>query len=61
MKRDPLDVLGIGFGPANIALAIAAEELGSTLTMAFLEKNAVPGWQEDMLLPASDTPGSLPG
>jgi len=54
MKRDPLDVLGIGFGPANIALAIAAEELGSTLTMAFLEKNAVPGWQEDMLLPASD-------
>lgn len=54
MNNLPLDVLGIGFGPANIALAIAAEELGSTLNMAFLEKNAAAGWQDDMLLPESD-------
>lgn len=49
-----VDVLGIGFGPANIALAIAAEELGSPLNLRFLEQNAGPGWQEGMLLPDSD-------
>lgn len=48
------DVVGIGFGPANIALAIAAEELGSNLNIKFLEKNACAGWQEEMLLPESD-------
>jgi L-ornithine N5-oxygenase len=48
------DVIGIGFGPANIALAIAAEELGSTLKIKFLEKNLSAGWQEEMLLPESD-------
>ncbi len=49
-----LDVVGIGFGPANIALAIAAEELQPGLRIGFLEKNAGAGWQEDMLLPESD-------
>jgi L-ornithine N5-oxygenase len=49
-----LDVLGIGFGPANIALAIAAEELGSSLRLRFVEQSAQPGWQEDMLLPEAD-------
>lgn len=49
-----VDVVGIGFGPANIALAIAAEELGSPLNIRFLEQNTGPGWQEEMLLPESD-------
>ena len=48
------DVLGIGFGPANIALAIALEELKFPLSVRFLEKQAGPGWQEGMLLPDSD-------
>lgn len=48
------DVLGIGFGPANIALAIAFEELKLPLSVRFLEKRAGPGWQEGMLLPESD-------
>lgn len=32
------DVIGIGFGPSNIALAIALEEKYPDLTYAFLEK-----------------------
>jgi L-ornithine N5-oxygenase len=48
------DVIGIGFGPANIALAIAFEELNVPLSLRFLEKRAGPGWQEGMLLPESD-------
>lgn len=48
------DVVGIGFGPANIALAIAAEELETDLSFKFIERNASPGWQEEMLLPESD-------
>ena len=48
------DVVGIGFGPANIALAIAAEELHPHLDIVFVERNARAGWQEEMLLPESD-------
>lgn len=54
IKENIFDVVGIGFGPANIALAIAAEELESNLKMIFLERNAAAGWQEEMLLPESD-------
>jgi L-ornithine N5-oxygenase len=53
-KRDLYDVVGIGFGPANIALAVAAEELKPNLDIRFIEKNPVAGWQEEMLLPESD-------
>ena len=49
-----LDVLGIGFGPANIALAIALEELAPHLRVAFVEKRQGPFWQPNMLLPGSD-------
>lgn len=53
-KGQVFDVVGIGFGPANIALAIAAEESGAPLSIRFLERNPGPGWQEEMLLPESD-------
>jgi L-ornithine N5-oxygenase len=49
-----LDVLGIGFGPANIALAIALEELAPGMSVQFLEKRLGPLWQPNMLLPGSD-------
>lgn len=49
-----LDVIGIGFGPANIALAIALEELESPLTIKFFEKNKTATWQNEMLLDNSD-------
>jgi L-ornithine N5-oxygenase len=49
-----VDVLGIGFGPANIALAIALEELAPHLRVAFVEKRREPVWQHNMILPGSD-------
>ena len=48
------DIIGVGFGPANIALAIALEEEGMAGTHLFLERNPGPGWQENMMLPGSD-------
>ncbi|MEQ5841276.1 SidA/IucD/PvdA family monooxygenase [Paraburkholderia acidicola] len=49
-----LDIIGIGFGPANIALAVALEELTEGLSVQFLEKRRSKGWQEGMLLEESD-------
>lgn len=48
------DVLGIGFGPANLALAIALEEKHPQLTARFLESRQRPEWQPGMLLDGSD-------
>ncbi len=48
------DVIGIGFGPSNIALAIALEEKYPDLTYAFLEKRKKVDWQPNMLLAGSD-------
>lgn len=48
------DILGIGFGPANLALAIALEERESPLTARFLESRPSPEWQPGMLLDGSD-------
>jgi diaminobutyrate--2-oxoglutarate aminotransferase len=48
------DVIGIGFGPANLSLAIAAEEVGADLRMRFLEKEPTTVWQGGMLLDGSD-------
>lgn len=49
-----VDVLGVGFGPSNIALAIALEEAGSPLDIRFVETADGPGWQPQMLLEGSD-------
>lgn len=48
------DIVGIGFGPANIALAICLDELAPTLNHAYIEANAAPSWQDQMLLDGSD-------
>ena len=50
-----IDVLGIGFGPANLALAIAILEQnedggGPHLTSQFLEKKPAFGWHPGMLI-----------
>lgn len=49
-----LDVVGIGFGPSNLALAIAVEETaggsGTPSTMAFHERQASFGWHTGMLI-----------
>lgn len=48
------DILGIGFGPANLALAIALEETLPEVTAHFLEAKQAPAWQDGMLLPGSN-------
>ncbi|GAA4818566.1 lysine N(6)-hydroxylase/L-ornithine N(5)-oxygenase family protein [Streptomyces ziwulingensis] len=47
------DVVGIGFGPANLALAIALEERQDALTARFFERKAALGWHRDMLVPSA--------
>ncbi|MGW6564483.1 lysine N(6)-hydroxylase/L-ornithine N(5)-oxygenase family protein [Streptomyces sp. NPDC054975] len=48
------DILGIGFGPANLALAIVLEEKHPELDARFLEARPAPDWQPGMLLDGSD-------
>lgn len=48
------DVIGIGFGPSNIALAIALEEIYPDLQSIFIESQTSPAWQPGMLLSGSD-------
>lgn len=52
------DVVGVGFGPSNLALAIALEEHraadpGNALTAAFFERQPEFGWHRNMLLPTA--------
>lgn len=44
----PLDVVGIGFGPSNLALAIALEH--SRVRAAFIERQPGFGWHRGMLI-----------
>ncbi len=51
------DLLGIGFGPSNIALAISLDELrqlGHPLECLFIEKQPNFAWHRDMLLNDAD-------
>lgn len=48
------DLVGVGFGPSNIALAITLEELQPDIDYVFLERRAGGYWQEEMLLHGSD-------
>jgi L-ornithine N5-oxygenase len=50
----PYDIIGIGFGPSNIALAIALEETNYQGRALFLECNPSSLWQRGMLLDGSD-------
>lgn len=51
---DCVDVVGIGFGPSNIALAIAFEELYPEIGAVFFEGRDRAEWQPGMLLDGSD-------
>ncbi|MGU3540838.1 lysine N(6)-hydroxylase/L-ornithine N(5)-oxygenase family protein [Methylobacterium sp. A54F] len=48
------DILGIGFGPANLSLAIALRDLAPGLSMRFLEGQPRFGWHRGMMLPGAD-------
>ncbi|KUM99172.1 L-lysine 6-monooxygenase [Streptomyces yokosukanensis] len=52
------DVVGIGFGPSNLSLAIALEEHGASapqhpITSHFFERQPTFGWHRNMLLPST--------
>lgn len=51
------DVVGIGFGPSNLSLAVALDDFGETsghpLTAAFFESQPSFGWHRNMLLPSA--------
>ncbi|GAA0962658.1 lysine N(6)-hydroxylase/L-ornithine N(5)-oxygenase family protein [Actinocorallia libanotica] len=44
------DLVGIGFGPSNLALAIALREQGAGLDAVFLERQSEFGWHRGMLI-----------
>lgn len=48
------DCIGIGFGPSNIALAVALEERGALSNSLFLESQSDFLWHPGMLIPGSD-------
>jgi len=48
------DIVGVGFGPSNIALAVALEEKYPDSSYIFLEKKSKVDWQPNMLLSGSD-------
>jgi L-ornithine N5-monooxygenase len=47
---DPYDAIGLGFGPSNIALAIAAQEIAPDRSCLFLERSPDTRWHEGMLI-----------
>ncbi|WP_282796097.1 lysine N(6)-hydroxylase/L-ornithine N(5)-oxygenase family protein [Streptomyces sp. CC224B] len=55
-EHEIYDIVGIGFGPSNLSLAIALEEHQSNtsdqpVTSVFFERQAAFGWHRNMLLP----------
>lgn len=57
MSAENLDILGVGFGPSNLALAIAIQEHNDSpavtrpLTAEFVEVKSQFGWHTGMLIP----------
>lgn len=52
--NNSVGTIGVGFGPSNIALAVAYAESGNSNTLQFLEATSGPDWQPGMLIPGSD-------
>ncbi|MFD7168148.1 SidA/IucD/PvdA family monooxygenase [Streptomyces violascens] len=52
-EENPYDLIGVGFGPSNLALAIAAEELDSERTCLFFERSPQLQWHPGMLIDGS--------
>ena len=52
--HDYADVLGIGFGPANIALAVAAAEAATPWRVQFIEAEHDPAWQGGLLIDSAN-------
>ncbi|MBM7773848.1 L-ornithine N5-oxygenase [Actinokineospora baliensis] len=54
LPDEVLDLVCVGFGPANIALAVAFDELWPSARVLFLERERGARWQPGMLLSRSD-------
>ena len=54
MSEPIVNVIGIGFGPSNLALAICLRELEVGLSARFIDAPHTPEWQREMLLNGSD-------
>ncbi|GFH35763.1 SidA/IucD/PvdA family monooxygenase [Streptomyces pacificus] len=54
MSRHDADIIGVGFGPGNISLAVALQERYPHLRAIFLESRPGPTWQSGMLIDGSD-------
>lgn len=57
-EHETYDVVGIGFGPSNLSLAIAMEErrangVENEISALFLERQSSFGWHRNMLLPST--------
>lgn len=57
-KDEVYEVVGIGFGPSNLSLAVALEEhesndSGEPMSAAFFERQPTLGWHRNMLLPSA--------
>ncbi|MEV5873281.1 lysine N(6)-hydroxylase/L-ornithine N(5)-oxygenase family protein [Streptomyces sp. NPDC052101] len=57
-EHETYDVVGIGFGPSNLSLAIALEEhrahgLENDVSSLFFERQSSFGWHRNMLLPTA--------
>ncbi|GIE97671.1 lysine N(6)-hydroxylase/L-ornithine N(5)-oxygenase family protein [Paractinoplanes rishiriensis] len=48
------DVVCVGFGPANIALAVALDEIWPAARVKFVEREPAPCWQPAMMLDGAD-------
>lgn len=54
MNQQINSVLGVGFGAANLSLAVTLEEFGYTRSTRFLERALRFCWQQEQLLPGAD-------
>jgi len=54
MNQQVYSVLGVGFGPANLSLAVALDEWGHAGTSRYVERAAAFQWQSEQLLPGTD-------
>ncbi|BBI52267.1 hypothetical protein HORIV_46880 [Vreelandella olivaria] len=48
------DLVGVGFGPNNIGLAVHATQKEADINMIFLEKRDELTWQNGMMVPGAD-------
>ncbi|NWO57055.1 SidA/IucD/PvdA family monooxygenase [Chromohalobacter israelensis] len=48
------DLIGVGFGPNNIGLAVHATQKDNDINMVFLEKRDELTWQNGMMVPGAD-------